>query len=95
MTKNILIIYFIINIFAGQLYAVEHLTAHGFEDHEHNDRPCELNIYYENYNFLDNINNVSSYSIKFNNLNNEIIIINKNLLLRYIKPLTRAPPNFS
>jgi len=59
MTKIIFTLFIIINIFVSQLYAIEHLTEHGFEEHEHNGEPCELNIFYENYKFLD----ITNYSI--------------------------------
>ena len=95
MTKIIFTLFIIINIFASQLYAIEHLTEHGFEEHEHNGGPCELNIFYENYKFLDSVNHCFTYSIKYLNLSNIVINLNNNLLMQYNKSLSRAPPKFS
>jgi hypothetical protein len=95
MKKKIFIICIIANLFSGQLYAIEHLIEHGFEEHEHNELPCELSIFYDNYKFLDTTNNLITYSIYYTNFSNNIIVAFNNIIIRYIKPVTRAPPNFS
>ena len=93
MTKVIFIFFIIINIFASQLYAIEHLTEHGFEDHEHNEIPCELNIFYEDYKLLESVNNHFTYLIKYLDLSDFVINSNDDFLLRYNISLSRAPPN--
>ena len=94
MTKFIFIFVIIGNIFASQLYAIEHLTEHGYEDHEHNEMPCELNIFYEDYKLLDSVNNYFTYLIKYLDLSDLVIHSNDNFLLRYNIALSRAPPYF-
>jgi len=95
MKTKFFIIYIIANLFFGQLYAIEHLTEHGFEEHEHNEVSCELNIFYEQSKFLNDTDNVLSYSISYNSFSNTNLIVFKNFLIRYISPLTRAPPYLS
>jgi hypothetical protein len=95
IVKFLFIVFIISNIFIGQIYAIQHMAEHGFEEHEHNEQPCELSIYCENYKFINITNDIFYDSISLLNLNDIVNKLNFVFIIKHNKQLSRAPPTIS